>query len=177
MFYEKNFESASSGSSYTYAIQPNALHIESYVALNYHPCKVVERHFLNMGKVRHAKVNIIGVDIFTGKKYEDTFRSTHSIQAPFVTRKEYQLIDIANDGFLTLLNKDAATKEDVKLEDSDGEIKKKLNELLADEKDIIVGVMQAMGRLLITEKALTYNRLLFDYNEFLLAITPFLYQK
>jgi translation elongation factor IF5A len=43
------------------------------------------------GKHGHAKVNIVGLDIFTGKKYEDVFPSSHNVEVPFVDRVDYQV--------------------------------------------------------------------------------------
>ena len=32
--------------------------------------------------------SVVGVDIFTNKKYEDSFPSSHNVPVPFVTKKE-----------------------------------------------------------------------------------------
>lgn len=67
------------------------------------------------GKHGHAKANIVAVDIFTDKKYEDSAPTSHNVEVPNVTRKEFSLMDIAQDGFVTLLNDDGSTKEDLKM--------------------------------------------------------------
>jgi translation initiation factor 5A len=41
------------------------------------------------GKHGHAKATIVGTDIFTGKKYEDSSPTSHNMEEPFVIRKEY----------------------------------------------------------------------------------------
>lgn len=55
------------------------------------------------GKHGHAKANFTATDIFTGKKLEDVIPSTHTTSVPVVRRNEFQLLDISDDGFCSLL--------------------------------------------------------------------------
>ena len=79
------------------------------------PCKVTAVSTSKTGKHGHAKCNFTALDIFTNKKYEDIIPATHTAHIPVVTRKDYDLIDISDDGFMTLMDEDGETKEDLKL--------------------------------------------------------------
>ncbi|KAH0563283.1 translation initiation factor eIF5A [Trichoglossum hirsutum] len=86
------------------------------------------------GKHGHAKVHLVGLDIFTGKKLEELCPSTHNMDVPNVSRKEYQLLDISDDGYLSLMSDDGETKDDVKV--PEGEAGEKIERLFKkEEKD------------------------------------------
>ena len=84
------------------------------------------------GKHGHAKATIVGIDIFTGKKYEDSSPTSHNMDAPNVDRVEYQLLDIGADGFCSLMDEDGNTKEDLKIPEGEVRKEKKKNHLLKD---------------------------------------------
>ena len=56
------------------------------------PCKIVEMSTSKTGKHGHAKVHMVALDIFTGKKLEDICPSTHNMDVPNVKRKDYQVM-------------------------------------------------------------------------------------
>lgn len=115
---EADFETGSSGASLTYPQQCSALRKNGFVIIKGRPCKIVEMSTSKTGKHGHAKVHMVALDIFTGKKYEDICPSTHNMDVPHVSRKDYQIVDI-NDGFVSLMEDTGDTKEDLKLPDND----------------------------------------------------------
>ncbi|KAM0472866.1 hypothetical protein ACHAPE_010029 [Trichoderma viride] len=142
--HDVTFESADAGASLTYPMQCSALRKNGFVVIKSRPCKIVDMSTSKTGKHGHAKVHLVALDIFTGKKYEDLSPSTHNMDVPNVTRREYQLLDISDDGFLSLMNDDGDTKDDVRM--PDGEIGEKINKLFrVDEKDTNVVVLTSMG--------------------------------
>jgi len=142
--HEHTFDSADAGASATFPIQCSALRKNGHVVIKNRPCKIVDMSTSKTGKHGHAKVHLIAIDIFTGKKLEELCPSTHNMDVPNVTRREMQLLDISDDGFLSLMGEDGDTKDDVKV--PDGEVGDKIEKLFrTDEKDTNVIVLTAMG--------------------------------
>lgn len=109
------FESATSGASETVPQQCSALRKNGYVVLKGRACKIVDMSTSKTGKHGHAKVHLVGLDIFTGKKYEDICPSTHNMQVPNVSRKELEVMDLSEDGFFSMMGEDGEVRDDLKL--------------------------------------------------------------
>merc|ERR1719193_1426876 len=87
------------------------------------PCKIVEMSTSKTGKHGHAKVHMVALDIFTGKKLEDICPSTHNMDVPNVVRKDLQLVDI---------------------EGPDDELGAEIKERFGNDEGLIVSVLSAM---------------------------------
>jgi len=85
-----------------------------------HPCKVTSITTSKAGKHGHAKAVIVGTDIFTDKKYEDMCPTSHNMMIPHVSKSEFAVMDMDNDGYLTIMTEDGETREDLNVE---GELK------------------------------------------------------
>ncbi|KAI8974500.1 eukaryotic translation initiation factor 5A [Pilobolus umbonatus] len=140
--HDHSFEQVDAGASKTYPMQCSALRKNGHVVIKGRPCKIVDMSTSKTGKHGHAKVHLVGVDIFTNKKYEDLCPSTHNMDVPNVNRVEYQLINI-DDGFLSLMLGDGSTKDDVKL--PEGELGEKIEEDFDEGKDLLITVVSSMG--------------------------------
>ena len=84
-----------------------------------HPCKVVNFSTAKTGKHGAAKAMVTGIDIFNSNKYECTFSSTESVDAPVCVKKEYTLSYIDDEGFMSLMNESGEIKEDLKIPEDD----------------------------------------------------------
>jgi len=139
---EDDIQSADAGAAKTYPQQCSALRKNGFVMIKGRPCKIVEMSTSKTGKHGHAKVHLVALDIFTGKKLEDICPSTHNMDVPNVQRKDYQIIDIdEEDGFLSLMDDTGETKDDLKLpkDDVGTEILKKYQ----DGENFLVTVLMA----------------------------------
>lgn len=99
-------------------------------------------HPLLTGKHGHAKVHLVAIDIFTGKKLEELSPSTHNMDVPHVNRAEYTLINI-DDGFMSLMLPDGSCKDDVKV--PEGDLGDKIQVEFDEGKELVVSVISSMG--------------------------------
>lgn len=162
---DTHFETGDSGASVTYPMQCSALRKNGFVMLKARPCKIVEMSTSKTGKHGHAKVHLVGIDIFNSKKYEDICPSTHNMDVPFVKREDYQvqcfgffnlfqsgfsvalvqkvnilmclqLTDISDDGYLCLMADNGDLREDLKI--PDGELGQQLRADYDAGKELLV---------------------------------------
>lgn len=128
----------SSNASSTYPMQCSALRKNGFVMIKQRPCKIVEMTTSKTGKHGHAKVHLIGIDIFNGKRYEDLCPSTHNIDVPNVSRADYQLIDISDDDFVTLMTEKGDTRSDLSLPTNDPDLANRIREEFAKEDNTVL---------------------------------------
>ena len=137
----ETFESTESGSS-TFPQQCSALKKNGFVVMGGRPSKIMEMSTSKTGKHGGAKIRLVGIDIFNGKKYEEICPSTHNMDVPNVRRLEFQLIDITEDGFVSLLDNSGNTKDDLKL--PEGELGESLRAAFDEGRDLTVAVVAAL---------------------------------
>jgi len=140
---DAEFDAGDSGAADRYPQQASALRKNGHVIIKNRPCKIVEMSTSKTGKHGHAKVHFVGIDIFTGKKYEDICPSTHNMEAPNVKRTDYQLVDISDDNFLSLMDDGGETRDDIKLPDND--LGKEIKQKYDTGETFNVTVLAAMG--------------------------------
>merc|ERR1712150_350676 len=140
---EADFEQGTSGASETYPQQCSALRKGGFVMIKDRPCKIVEMSTSKTGKHGHAKVHMVALDIFTGKKAEDICPSTHNMKVPNVKRTDYQLIGM-DDEFLSLMDDNGDTRDDLKCPES-GEVGDAIRTAIEQEQDILCTILSACG--------------------------------
>lgn len=140
-----DFSTGEAGASETIPMEAGQIRKGGLIMIKGQPCKVADVSTSKTGKHGHAKCNFIAYNIFNNKKLEDMVPSTHGTTVPVVSRTEYTLVDIAEDGFVTLMDENGETREDLKLPDFPDnyadEIKKDF-----EEKQLLVTVLKACGK-------------------------------
>ncbi|ALC48083.1 eIF-5A, partial [Drosophila busckii] len=139
--HDTEFATVDSGAAQTFPMQCSALRKNGFVMLKGRPCKIVDMSTSKTGKHGHAKVHLVGIDIFTQKKYEDICPSTHNMEVPNVKREDYQLNDISDDGYLSLMSDSGDIREDLKL--PEGQLGASLRTDFDSGKDLLCTVLKA----------------------------------
>merc|ERR1711933_50044 len=148
---DEEFQSQDAGAADSYPMEAGQIRKGGYIMIKGRPCKVSDVTSSKTGKHGHAKCHFVAIDIFNGKKVEDLVPASHTTYAPFVKKIEYQCIG-CEDGFITCLDADGGTREDLKLPNQMNpappgaqELSDKIEQMLAEEKDFYVIVQAACG--------------------------------
>jgi len=127
-----------------------------------HPCKVMEMNKSKTGKHGGAKIRVVGIDILSGKKYDDIFLSKEQVEIPIVKKIKCDLIKIENNEALlrdlTPAKKTAAApsvpviqEKRIKLDSENNEIHASLVEKAQGSRTVQVIVVNAMNTDAIAE--------------------------
>ena len=89
-----------------------------------------------------TKVNIVGKNIFDNTRLEMNVPSSSVVQVPIVTKKQYTLVDISEDGYVSMMDENSNVREDIRInEDMYNKIKDKMY-----DNEILLTCMSAVGR-------------------------------
>jgi len=144
----ETFEKGDSGASGTYPISCGEVKKGFIIELKGRPAKVVELTTSKTGKHGHAKANITAIDIFNGKKYEDICPVSHNKNVVNISRIEYQFLGVDDESYVTLMDAQGVTRQDLKLPDEtdkDLEISKRIQAAAESGKEIFITVLAALG--------------------------------
>jgi len=165
---DETFEASGAEASETYPKQCSALRKNEYVVIKHCPCKIVEMSTSKTGKHGHAKVHLVGIDAFSGKKYEDICPSTHSMNVPNISRKEYQVVDVTEEGFISMMHESTGElREDLKMDTTlpayEGLSVKEAQEFISQdgpgETQILVAkIFKAMGQEKVMSVSITTRK-------------------
>lgn len=146
--YDENFENVEAGASETYPMSAGSIKKNGHMVINGRPCKVVDYSTAKTGKHGHAKASIVGIDIFNGKKYEDSLPTSHNVDVPNIKRTEWQAIAVDAEGYLSLMDQLGKMRNDLKVPDEtddDAEVAQRIRDGLEVGKEVFVTILAAMG--------------------------------
>merc|ERR1719197_933924 len=111
--YEVNTGDA--GSADTVSVEAGQIRKGGYIMIKGKPCKVRDVSVSKTGKHGHAKCKFSAVDIFTGNTCEELCPSTHSIDVPVVTKKDWSITGLQDGTYVCLMDDDGEMREDLQL--------------------------------------------------------------
>jgi len=139
-------ESADAGASATIPCDAGTIKKGGFIMIKGRPCKVLNIAVSKTGKHGHAKCNFTATDIFTGKKLEDMTPASHGTTVPIVTKADWEIIDISDDGELTLMDEGGNQKVDLNLPLIPTGYGEEIREVWAEgENQVMVTVQTAVG--------------------------------
>lgn len=137
--------------SLTYPQKASACRKGGYLMIDNHPCKIIEMSTSKTGKHGHAKCKFMAKDIFDQTQHEFVQTSTHNVDIPNVSRQEYQLSDIDEEGYVSLLDDNAEMRSDLKLPDNNIELSDSIRKFYEIGEDCAVTVLKACDREMIID--------------------------
>jgi len=101
-----------------------------------HPCKVCEVKTSKTGKHGHAKCNITGIDVMTGKKYNDVAAGHIPFYEFDLSKEDYMLMDVnVEQEYFSLFDE----KHDAEVEvpyDASNSLHEEIAQAFADAGDV-----------------------------------------
>eukprot|EP00658_Telonema_sp_P-2_P002142 TRINITY_DN1080_c0_g1_i3.p1 TRINITY_DN1080_c0_g1~~TRINITY_DN1080_c0_g1_i3.p1 ORF type:complete len:124 (+),score=50.95 TRINITY_DN1080_c0_g1_i3:227-598(+) len=95
---------ADAGASETVSIEAGQIRKGGYIMIKGKPCKVRDVSTSKTGKHGHAKCKFSASDIFTGNTCEELCPATHNIDIPVVTKKDWDVTGMDEDGYIQLMD-------------------------------------------------------------------------
>jgi len=108
-------ENTDSGAAAVASVEAGQIRAGGYIMIKGKPCKVKSVSVSKTGKHGHAKCKFAANDIFTGNTCEELCPSTHTIDVPFVTKKDWQVQGLQDETYVLLMDDDGEMREDLQL--------------------------------------------------------------
>eukprot|EP00283_Hemiselmis_rufescens_P002216 CAMPEP_0173418842 /NCGR_PEP_ID=MMETSP1357-20121228/874_1 /TAXON_ID=77926 /ORGANISM="Hemiselmis rufescens, Strain PCC563" /LENGTH=156 /DNA_ID=CAMNT_0014381387 /DNA_START=43 /DNA_END=513 /DNA_ORIENTATION=+ len=147
---DDDYDAADSGAADCTPIEAGSVKMGKFLMIKGRPCKVVDVSKAKVGKHGAAKCHFVGVDIFTSKKLEAICPASAQLAEPIVDRSEYQLVDISDDDYVTMMDKDNNMREDLKMPDDDA-LCKRIRDQMDTGEDVLLTVLKAVGSEMIID--------------------------
>merc|ERR1711998_349342 len=103
------------GAAATVSVEAGQIRKGGHIMIKGKACKVKDVSTSKTGKHGHAKCKFSASCIFTGATCEELCPSSHTIDVPVVTKKDWQIQGIIDDTFLLLMDDEGDTREDLQM--------------------------------------------------------------
>ena len=144
---DEEFDDGGSGAALVTPIRAGEVKKGMFAILKDKPCKVIEVTTSKTGKHGHAKANMTGIDIITGKKVMDISPTSHTMYQPVVKTTDWTVVDIDDEDFVTLMDDNGESRSDLRLPTNefvlDPELGDKIEAAFNDDKEVVVTVQAA----------------------------------
>eukprot|EP01083_Nonionella_stella_P267713 904457_1 len=148
-------ETTDAGASLTIPMEAGNIKKGGFIMIKGRPCKVLNIAVSKTGKHGHAKCNFTATDIFTGKKLEDMVPGSHGTTVPIVNKSDWEIIDIGEDGEVTLMDEGGNQKTDVNLPNIPAGFGEEIRNAWNDGENVVsVTVQAAVGE----EQIIAYKK-------------------
>ena|SRR6478609_5006557 len=102
--------------SKTELVQTSTLRIGNFLVVDGKPCRITNMSTAKPGKHGSSKTIFITKDVLSGKNVEHSAPSKGMVSVPEIIRDTYAVLDVSDEGFLSLM-KNGVIREDVRLPD------------------------------------------------------------
>ena len=110
-----SIDTTDAGASDTVSVEAGQIRKGGYIMIKGKPCKVKDVSVSKTGKHGHAKCKFSASDIFTGATCEELCPSTHSIDIPIVSKKDWMIQGLQDETYVLLMDDDGEMREDLQL--------------------------------------------------------------
>jgi translation initiation factor 5A len=150
-FENTNIDQEAFPGAFPITVSKDELKVGTHIILKNFPCRIIELDFVKTGKHGSSKAIVVGLDIFTSKKYEGSFAGGKSVFSFKPEKTQYQLNDIDEDSnSVSLMDDKGSIKEDLNLPDNET-LKDKLVSSFNSDESILVTVLSAVGKQQISD--------------------------
>ena len=120
--------------------------------------EVIKGHSCRHVRIYCKKYYIEGIDIFTGEKHKFHFTDEIIIEQLVCSKSKWSVLSYDDEDYVTLMDEEGNTRQDLKFPNvfkKDKEITNTIKETINEDKQIEVGVIEAMKK----EKIIAIERM------------------
>ncbi len=83
-------------------VEAGSLKKGSYFLNNDEPCRVVDSTHSKSGKHGHAKMRIVSIGLFSGKKYDTVHPVDERVESPGIDKRNAQVLTVMGDSVMAM---------------------------------------------------------------------------